>query len=103
MEQDERQEFKSLIVEALKETPFSCCAAACKEKCGITPSEHAQQHTDLGRFFKRLDDYMTTAKRAAIGVVVIAVLSLIGTGLYTHFHHDATVGRPTSSSMDDAN
>jgi len=63
------------IKKILESQKVSCCSQSCKEKCGITPVEHADDHSFLRDFRKAAGTIKVRIINIVTGVIVIGLLS----------------------------
>lgn len=85
---------KKLMKEAIQEELGSdrigcqgCSAQVCKEKCDITPAEHARDHKDWQAFKDAMTRCSNVAQSAAVKSVISVLLIAVITGLYFLFNN----------------
>lgn len=74
---------KDAVIEALEESQPSCCSGKCKERCGLTQSEHFEAHRKINEFFGDLSD-LTRSMRSVLVKIIITVLvgaAILGLGI----------------------
>ena len=81
LDEAEKSELRKLIIESVQNAT-GCCAERCTERCGLTPVQHAEHHSEIGEFFKGLNEAKKSAVSVAIKGIVGAVGLLIIYGLY---------------------
>ena len=72
------EEIDRIVRKAVREEGGGCCAARCKEKCGITPHEHSVQHVKLSGLFDLVGSAGRKAMLAGVGVLTLGILAWIG-------------------------
>lgn len=84
----DRLEFKKLVAEAISESASDgCCASRCMERCGLTPSLHAQQHREWMKFSGLLDGCLKTAGNGFVKAIVALIVLSMAIGFWYVIKH----------------